>query len=111
MKENLKLHLGCGNKFLEGYKHIDYSEYKHIDWSHPIYPLPFINNETVQEIYCANAFQYFDSFEALLVLKEWKRCLSHNGFLRLSVPNFYQWAKLYTSGDFDIKKLNGTYFW
>ena len=68
----MKLHLGCGNKFLEGYKHIDFSNFEHIDWKSPIYPLPFIKSNSVKEIYSSHALEYFDYSDCQKVITDWK---------------------------------------
>ncbi|WP_269623834.1 class I SAM-dependent methyltransferase [Prochlorococcus marinus] len=106
----IKLHLGCGKRYLEGYLHVDQSKYKHIDYVKPIYPLPFIENECVEEIYCSHALEYFDFNQAILVLKEWKRCLADKGKLRLSVPDFDQLLKVYNSKSYDIDAIIGPLF-
>ena len=102
-----KLHLGCGKRNLKGYIHIDYSSYKHIDYVKPIYPLPFIMDNSVEEIYCSHALEYYDFQEAKLVLCEWKRCLCTNGTIRLSVPDFDQLLKVYKLNNFDINSILG----
>ena len=106
----LRLHLGCGERYLEGYKHIDYSSYTHIDHQRPIYPLPFIKDASVDEIYCSHALEYFDYIEGLKVLKEWKRCLRKDGILRLSVPDFDQLIKVYDQKKNDIDSIIGPIF-
>ena len=105
-----KLHLGCGKRYLPGYIHIDYSSYEHIDYKKPIYPLPFINNSSVDEIYCSHALEYFDYSEGRKVLNEWKRCLSKGGILRLSVPDFDQLIKVYLQKNSDIASIIGPMF-
>ena len=32
----MKLHLGCGNRYLSGYAHIDLADYPHIDYKQDI---------------------------------------------------------------------------
>ena len=56
----MKLHLGCGKRYLDGFKHVDYSDFPHIDYIKPIYPLDFIKDRSVDEIYCSHALEYFD---------------------------------------------------
>jgi len=106
----MKLHLGCGNKYLEGYKHIDYSNYDHIDWKTHIYPLPFIKSNSVKEIYSSHALEYFDFFQVKDVLIEWRRCLENEGKLRLSVPDFDKLLEVYKKTNFDIDKIIGPLF-
>ena len=106
----MKLHLGCGKKYLSGYKHIDYSNYEHIDWNAPIYPLPFIKNEVVEEIYSSHALESFDYLEVKDVLKEWKRCLKYGGKLRISVPDFDKLIDVYRINNSNIDKIIGPLF-
>ncbi len=106
----MKLHLGCGKKFLEGYKHIDYSKYNHIDWNQSIYPLPFIEDNSVEEIYSSHSLEYFDFFEVENVLEEWGRCLIPNGKLRLSVPDFNKLLYVYEKTKFNIDRIIGPLF-
>ena len=106
----LKLHLGCGKRYLKGYKHIDYSKYDHIDYVKPIFPLPFIKDSSVDEIYSSHALEYFDYIEGAKVLSEWKRCLCSGGILRLSVPDFDQLLKVYSKSDSKIDSIIGPMF-
>ncbi len=106
----MKLHLGCGKKFLKGYKHIDYSNYDHIDWVKPIFPLDFIDDESVIEIYSSHALEYFDFEKVYEVLNDWKRCLKKGGLLRLSVPDFEKLIDVYKLNDSNIEKIIGPLF-
>ena len=90
-----RLHLGCGSKYLKGFTHIDLSDYDHVDYKHPINLLPMISDNTIELIYCSNAFEYFDRENAVRVLKEWRRVLKVGGTLRLSVPNFESICQAY----------------
>ena len=105
-----KLHLGCGKRVLKGYLHVDCVFYQHIDFVKPIYPLPFIKDESIDEIYCSHALEYFDFEQAKIVLAEWRRCLCPNGKLRLSIPDFDQLLKVYNSNNYDIDSIIGPVF-
>ena len=106
----MKLHLGCGKRYLKGYKHIDYSSYEHIDWNSPIYPLPFIENNSIDEIYSSHALEYFDFIQVREVLIEWRRCLKKGGKLRLSVPDFDKLIKVYNLENNEIDSIVGPLF-
>ncbi len=106
----MKLHLGCGKRFLKGYKHVDYSNYKHVDYVSPIYPLSFIKDNSVSEIYCSHALEYFDFAESINVLKEWFRCLNNGGKLRISVPDFDTLLEVYKLNNHDIDSVIGPIF-
>ena len=32
----MKLHLGCGERYLEGFTHVDLAKYDHIDYEMPV---------------------------------------------------------------------------
>lgn len=100
--KELKLHLGCSNRYIPGFVHIDVDDLPHIDYCHDIATLPMLKNNTVDLIYSCGTFEYFDRDEAKEVLKEWKRVLKPKGTLRLSVPNFESIVKVYLKYDKDL---------
>lgn len=95
MKE-LKLHLGCGKKYIPGFIHVDLDDYPHIDHKSDISNLPMFEDNSVDLIYCCHALEYFDREEAQKVLKEWFRVLKPGGILRLAVPNFEAITEVYS---------------
>jgi predicted SAM-dependent methyltransferase len=105
MKFN-KLHLGCGERFLSGYIHIDIDQHDHIDYLRPIDNLEIFEDNTVQEIYASHVLEYFDKYKVVNVLKEWKRVLRPGGELKLAVPDFENLVKVYKSTE-DIKNIEG----
>ena len=92
----MKLHLGSGSRYLEGYVHIDIADYEHIDIKTSIDKLNTIDDDIVSEIYASHVLEYFDRNEVESVLKEWMRVLKKDGILRIAVPNFEVYTKLYT---------------
>ena len=102
----MKLNLGCGKRnFGKDWIHIDGSNYPHIH-SHDIVNLPFEDN-SVDLIYASHVFEYFDREEADVVLQKWKSVLKPNGILRLAVPNFEIYAKLYYEGKITLDNCVG----
>ena len=93
----MKLHLGCGKRFLKGYTHIDIDYHEHIDFQSSIDKLPMIKSDSVDLIYTCGVLEYFDIEEVIEVLKEWKRVLKVGGILRTSVPNFESIVKIYNN--------------
>ena len=93
--KEIKLHLGCGKKYIPGFIHIDLDSFPHIDYRHEISELPMFGNNSVGLIYVCHAFEYFDRQEARQVLKEWRRVLKPGGTLRLAVPDFEAIVKAY----------------
>ena len=106
----MKLHLGCGKKFLPGFVHIDLAEFPHIDHKRKIYPLDFIESNSISEIYCCHALEYYDFFQCLEVLEDWNRCLTSGGVLRLSVPDFDKLLKVYELSNRNIDSIIGPIF-
>jgi len=102
----MKLHLGCGERYLEGFVHIDLAKYDHIDYEMPVNNLEIFPENSIDVIYASHVIEYFDREEVKSVLEEWNRVLKENGVLRLAVPNFPQLIKVYeTSGD--LSKILG----
>ncbi len=104
MKE-IKLHLGCGKRYLFGYIHIDLDNHPHIDYCHDIKSLPMFKDNSVDLIYSCGTFTYFDREEAIDVLREWNRVLKSGGVLRISVPDFEVIVKLYLQYDNNLEGL------
>ena len=98
----MKLHLGCGKRFLQGYTHVDLADFEHIDYKIPVEDLSIFQDETIDLIYASHVLEYFDREQVESVLKEWRRVLKFGGKLRIAVPNFKNLIKVYeTTGDID----------
>ena len=102
----MKLHLGCGKRYLEGYIHVDIAEFEHIDYQLPIDDLSTFKDNTVEEIYASHVLEYFDRNDVISVLTEWKRVLKTSGILRLAVPNFPKLVEVYQSSK-DLSSILG----
>ena len=92
---NIKLNLGCGNKFIPGFVHIDIIDAPHIDYINSIDNLSFIKSDSVELIYASHVLEHFGRHEVLDVLKEWYRVIKPGGKLRLAVPDFEAVVDLY----------------
>ena len=55
----LKLHLGCGKRYIPGFVHVDLDDFPHIDHRVSIARLPMFADESAELIYCCHAFEYF----------------------------------------------------
>jgi len=84
----MKLHIGCGKKYLPGYKHLDVIDYKHVDYVCDARHLVMIENETVSEIYACHILEHVERNEVPEVLREWNRVMKSGGTIRIAVPDF-----------------------
>jgi predicted SAM-dependent methyltransferase len=102
----MKLHIGCGKKFLPGYKHLDVFDADHIDYVCDAGNLSLIDDETVSEIYACHIFEHIKRDLAASVLKEWNRVLKPDGEIRIAVPDFEAIAATYSESK-DARSLQG----
>jgi len=91
----MKLHLGCGKRFIPEYIHIDVIDYPHIDHVTTIENLSFIENDSVETIYNCHVLEHFKRREVRKVLLEWNRVLTPYCVLRISVPDFEKLCEIY----------------
>lgn len=91
----MKLHLGCGKRYISGYVHIDLVNYEHIDYLTSIDDLGMFDNDTIDVIYSCHVLEHFHRNKLNKVLKEWYRVLKPGGILRTSVPDFEALCELY----------------
>jgi predicted SAM-dependent methyltransferase len=111
LKDNLKIHLGCGKRYLPGFIHIDIDKHPHIDHYSNIDKLPMLKNNSVGLIYTCHAFEYYDREQAKEVLREWHRVLKTKGVLRIAVPDFEKIVEVYkTYKDIEHQGILGPLF-
>lgn len=97
----IKLHLGCGKRYLPGYVHIDMADFPHIDYRQRIEDLSGFADNSVDEIYACHCLEHFDRHQVPAVLAEWARVLKtpsgglEGGTIRLAVPDFQAAAEHY----------------
>jgi predicted SAM-dependent methyltransferase len=92
----MKLHLGCGKRFIPGYVHIDAVDYPHVAHVAAIDNLSFIPDASVELVYTCHVLEHFKRREVARVLREWLRVLAPGGTLRTSVPDFAAICEVYT---------------
>ena len=91
----MKINIGCGQRnFGKEWIHIDGADYDHIDSKDIL--MKKYENESVELIYASHLIEYFDRKEIIPILKRWREVLKPNGILRLAVPDFEIYAKLYS---------------
>ena len=98
----MKLHIGCGEKFLPGWKHLDARNFPHVDFvTNKLDKLDMFADNSVAEIYACHVLEHFTRAEMKYhgggILKEWHRVLKVGGLLRIAVPNFEAIVEEYLS--------------
>jgi SAM-dependent methyltransferase len=80
------LHLGCGERILEGFVNIDkYFEHPSVI-NFDIFKLPF-DSESVDIIYCSHVLEHLPIRHAKLAIGEWSRVLKKDSKLYLAIPD------------------------
>jgi len=105
----MKLHLGCGKRYLPGFVHIDAVEFPHVDHVAAIDNLGFIQDNSCSLIYNCHVLEHFKRRDTLRVLQEWHRVLEPGGILRTSVPDFAALCEIYRRNH-DLKQVVGPLF-
>jgi predicted SAM-dependent methyltransferase len=90
----MKLHLGCGQKYIEGYVNIDFPPSEHTvqqtsvaDEFHNLYELKYAGS-SIKEIRLHHVFEHFERVVACSFLAAWNSWLEMNGTLHIEVPDF-----------------------
>ncbi|MCA6444062.1 MAG: hypothetical protein IM600_11590 [Bacteroidetes bacterium] len=90
----MKLHLGCGQKYMEGYINIDYPSSEHTiqqtsvaDEFHNLYELKY-SAQSIEEIRLHHVFEHFERMSACAFMAAWNSWLKLGGILRIEVPDF-----------------------
>jgi len=102
----MKLHIGCGQKYLAGYKHIDVIDAEHIDFVCDARQLNMIADNSVSEIYACHILEHVKQKDLVDVLNEWHRVLNDNGVVRIAVPDFEAIANDYIVSK-DLSRYQG----
>lgn len=104
-----KLHLGCGKRdFGSDWIHVDIAAFPHVRYVHDLATLPMFEDNAFDLVYSSHALAYFDRFEAVSVLTEWKRVLAAGGTLRVAVPDFEALVEAY--GKYGLGAIIGPLF-
>ena len=102
----MKFNIGCGHRnFGKEWIHIDGENYDHID-SSDIFIKDYQDN-SADLIYASHFIEYFDREEVVPLLKRWKNVLIPNGVLRLAVPDFKMYSKLYSDKQYPLESFLG----
>src|SRR3989442_9282385 len=83
-----RLHVGCGKNYLPGFVNIDGNVLRSVDCILDIRAgLPFPDG-TVSFIYSCHMLEHVPVYDAIKILREWKRVLAPGGYARLTLPDF-----------------------
>jgi hypothetical protein len=96
----MKLHLGCGQRYFEGYINIDYPLSEHsvqqtsiADEYANLLELRYKPN-TIDEVRLHHVFEHFPRAIASALLCSWNTWLKKGGTLRIEVPDFEKTGKV-----------------
>jgi len=95
MPTEVKLHLGCGTRYIPGFIHVDIRKLPHVDYVTSADKLKMFKEGSVDLIYACHILDHFKRGQIDDVLKEWHRVLKPGGILRLAVSDFEQIVKVY----------------
>lgn len=101
-----KLHIGCGNRYIPGFIHIDVRKLPHIDYVTSADKLDMFEDSSLDLIYSCHMLEHLKRHEVEDVLKEWYRVLKPGGTLRVAVPDFEKVAEVYLKTK-DLKSVKG----
>lgn len=95
MSNKIKLHLGCGKRYIPGYIHIDVIDYPHVDHITSIDDLSIFEDNSCDEIYSCHVLEHFKRGYVDKVLAEWYRILKPGGLIKVAVPDFEKLIEVY----------------
>jgi hypothetical protein len=94
----MKLHLGCGQVYLDGYVNIDYPLDQHSVQKHSVADkfadltkLRYKSN-SIDEIRLHHVYEHFDRATAVALLLTWRSWLKKDGALKIEVPDYQRTA-------------------
>jgi len=89
MKElkEIKLHLGCGDKHIDGFINVDVRHLDGVDLVEDIKELTSFKKNSVDVIYVSHVLEHFGRNEYMSILKKWYDLLKDGGgFYELRFP-------------------------
>ncbi len=97
----MKLHLGCGENYLDGYINIDFPIEEHTvqsesvaDRLEDITQLKF-KPGTIEEIRLHHVFEHFQKWQAAAMLASWNVWLNKDGIVRIEVPDLSALSRVF----------------
>ena len=101
-----KLHLGCGQKYLDGWTNIDKLPTRINVVNDDVSTLDTVNDGSVDLIYACHVLEHFGRHQVEEVLKCWSRKLKDGGLIRIAVPDFEATCKRYLEKK-EIREVTG----
>lgn len=96
----MKLHLGCGQVYLDGYTNIDFPLSEHTvqeksvaDEFHDLTKL-YYKAKSIDEVRLHHVYEHFPRHIALAMIISWHTWLKQGGRIHIEVPDFEESAKL-----------------
>ena len=88
LPDPLRLHLGCGGKYLEGHVNIDVEDWAGVcDILASATELPLFADDSVEHIFSHALLEHIPPWDTLRTLREWHRLLKPGGTIRIEVPD------------------------
>jgi len=110
--KQIRLHLGCQEKYLPGYVNIDLPPEHHTaqqvraDVFEDVRTLSY-EPETIDEIRAHHLLEHFSRQETLVLLARWHKWLRPGGVLHLETPDFEAAAEKFLRGSIDDQFVLG----
>jgi predicted SAM-dependent methyltransferase len=84
----LKLHIGCGKRFIDGFIHVDAYPGAHVNLVCDLRDLGkhFVPG-SISEIYACHVLEHFGRHEVSHLMIEWAKLLKPGGLMRIAVPD------------------------
>ena len=102
----MKLHVGCGKRYISGWTNVDILEGPTADIIDDAKTLKTIEDSSCDMVYACHILEHFGRHEFKDILKVWYTKLCKGGTLRLSVPDFDKVIDVYKKTD-DIEMFLG----
>lgn len=110
LQEPLKLHLGCGGRYFEGYINIDIMNRGRVDILVDARYL-FFGDETAQLIESYHLIEHIPRYELLPTLKRWQAILTPGGRMIAEFPDFDRACQLYLKHGIMLGAIYGGQRW
>lgn len=102
----MKLHLGCGEKIIEGFINVDVRKFDGVDIISDITNLDMFENNSISLIYACHVLEHIGRRDYIKVLSHWYDLLCDGGVLRISVPDIEEVFNHYKINQ-DLRILRG----